>query len=86
MVAGVSGIRDTNFPSAAIYSVATISGFVGPAILPRIGHKRLSMWGFGTAFAGLCAAALFLGVGWNAVVPLAAAVPLWGTTGRRRTG
>ncbi|MFD2420563.1 MFS transporter [Amycolatopsis pigmentata] len=78
VVAGVSGIRDTNFLSAAIYTVATISGFVGPAILPRIGHKRLSMWGFGTAFAGLCAAALFLGVGWNAVVPLAAAVLLWG--------
>jgi len=78
VVAGVSGIRDTNFLSAGIYAIATVSGFVGPALLPRLGHKRLSMWGFGTAFAGLCAAALFLGVGWNAVVPLAAAVLLWG--------
>jgi MFS family permease len=78
VVAGVSGIRGTNFLSAAIYAVATVSGFVGPALLPRLGHRRLSMWGFGTAFVGLCAAALFVGLSWNAVVPLAAAVLLWG--------
>src|SRR5439155_2161313 len=62
VVVGVSGIRDTNFLSAGIYTVATISGFVGPAILPRLGHNRLSMGAFGTAFAGLGVAALLLGL------------------------
>jgi MFS family permease len=78
VVVGVSGIRDTNFLSAGIYTIATVSGFVGPAILPRLGHKRLSQWGFGIAFAGLCGAALALQLDWKLIVPLFAAVLLWG--------
>jgi predicted small integral membrane protein len=63
--------------TAAIYIIATISGFVAPLVTPRLGHRGISQWGFGGAFVSLLAAALFLHLDWKLLVPVAAATLLW---------
>jgi len=77
LLSGVSGIAGTNFFTAAIYIIATISGFVAPIVTPRLGHRGISQWGFGGAFVSLLAAALFLHLGWKLLVPAAAATLMW---------
>lgn len=78
VLTGVSGIGATNFITGAIYILATISGFVGPAITPKLGHRGIALWGYGTAFVSLLLAAGFLQVHWTALVPFAAAGLMWG--------
>jgi len=77
ILAGVSGIAGTNFLTAGIYIIATISGFTAPVITPRLGHRGISQWGFGGACLSLLAAALFLQLGWKLMVPVAAASLMW---------
>lgn len=78
VLTGVSGVGATNFLTGAIYVVATISGFVAPMMLARIGHRGVAQWGFGLAFVSLLAAALFLQLDWKWLVPVAAAGLMWG--------
>jgi MFS family permease len=78
VLTGVSGVGGTNFLTGAVYIVATISGFVAPVAINRIGHKGVAAWGFGIAFVSLLLAALFLQLSWTAVVPIAAAGLMWG--------
>ena len=61
-----------------LYCIAAISGWVGPMILPRIGHRGISMWGFGIVFVSLLVAAAALYTGTNWLLPVAAATMLWG--------
>jgi len=77
ILAGVSGIAGTNFLTAAIYVIATISGFTAPVVTPKLGHRGISQWGFGGACLSLLAAALFLQLGWKLMVPVAAASLMW---------
>ncbi|MBV9391925.1 MAG: MFS transporter [Verrucomicrobia bacterium] len=77
LLSGVSGIAGTNFFTAAIYIIATISGFVAPVITPRLGHRGISQWGFGGACLSLLAAALFLHLDWKLLIPVAAATLMW---------
>ena len=74
---GVSGIAGTNFFTAGIYIIATISGFVAPMVTPKLGHRGISQWGFGGTFLSLLAAALFLHLDWKLLVPAAAASLMW---------
>jgi hypothetical protein len=62
----------------ALYVVAAISGWVGPLLTPRIGHRGISIAGFGIVFASLLVAAAALYTGNKAVLPFAAATMLWG--------
>ena len=78
VLTGVSGIGATNFLTGGIYIVATISGFVAPIALVRLGHRGLARWGFGLAFVSLLLAALFLQLDWKWLVPVAAAGLMWG--------
>jgi MFS family permease len=83
VVAGVgvssSGdITGTNLVTAGIYVLATIAGFVAPLMLPRFGHRGLSMWGFGLAFVGLVVGAFALRFDWKIVIVIAACVLMWG--------
>jgi MFS family permease len=78
VLTGVSGITATNFVTGGIYIVATISGFVAPIALSRIGHRGVAQWGFGLAFVSLLAAALFLHLDWKWLVPVAAGTLMWG--------
>jgi MFS family permease len=77
LLSGVSGIAGTNFFTAAIYIIATISGFVAPILTPKLGHRGISQWGFGGSCISLLAAALFLSLGWRLLVPVAAAAMMW---------
>lgn len=78
VLTGVSSVAGTNFLTAGLYLIATISGFVAPVVTPKLGHRGIARWGFGLAFVSLLAAALFLQLGWKPLVPLAAAVLMWG--------
>jgi MFS family permease len=78
VVTGVSGIGMTNLVTGAIYIVATVAGFIAPMVTPRLGHRGIARWGFGMAFVALLLCALFLHLGWKPLVPLAAAVLMWG--------
>src|SRR4051794_13296429 len=83
VVAGVGvsssgNITGTNLVTALIYVLATISGFVAPLMLPRIGHRGVAMWGFGLAFIGLVVGAFALGNDWKVVIVIAACVLMWG--------
>ncbi len=78
VMTGVSGIAQTNFLTAGIYILATISGFTAPIVTQKIGHRGISMVGYGMAFVSLLLAALFLQMDWKPLVPLAAAGLMWG--------
>jgi MFS family permease len=78
VLTGVSGIGATNFVTGAIYILATISGFMAPILTPRLGHRGIAQWGYGTAFVSLLLAALFLHMDWKVLVPFAAAGLMWG--------
>ena len=83
VVAGVGvsssgNITGTNLVTAGIYSLATISGFVAPLMLARIGHKGVSSWGFGLAFVGLVVGAFALQNDWKLIIVVAACVLMWG--------
>src|SRR3954463_12514401 len=75
---GDQNITGTNLVTAGIYVLATISGFVAPLMLPRIGHRGVAMWGFGLAFVGLVVGAFALKYDWKVVIVLAACVLMWG--------
>ena len=83
VVAGVGvsssgNITGTNLVTALIYVLATISGFVAPLMLPRIGHRGLAMWGYGLAFVGLVVGAFALLNDWKVIIVVAACVLMWG--------
>ena len=78
VLVGVSGIVATNFLSMAIYSIAVVSGLVGPQILPRIGQRRLSIAGFAIVLVSLITVAIALSTKTLWLVPVAAAAMLWG--------
>lgn len=83
VVAGVGvsssgNITGTNLVTAGIFIIATIAGFLAPVMLGKIGHKGLSMWGFGLAFIGLVVGAFALKYDWKVVIVIAACVLMWG--------
>ena len=83
VVAGVGvsssgSITGTNVITALIFTLATISGFTAPVMLHHMGHKGLSMWGFGMAFVGLIVGAIALNQDWKIVIVIAACVLMWG--------
>lgn len=75
---GVSGVIGTDLITLALYLVAVVSGYVGPKILPRIGHRRLSIAGFAIVFVSLLVAALAISMHWLILLPFVAAAMLWG--------
>jgi MFS family permease len=77
-VSSTGNITGTNLVTAGIYVLATISGFVAPLMLAKIGHKGVSSWGFGLAFFGLVLGAFALKYDWKVVIVLAACVLMWG--------
>ncbi|MCL2654017.1 MAG: MFS transporter [Propionibacteriaceae bacterium] len=53
-------ITQVNLITAAVYVVATISGFCAPYALKKIKHQGVGLVGFGMAFVGLLGVALFM--------------------------
>jgi MFS family permease len=76
-LAGINDMVTINFLLAGIYIIATISGFVAPAITPKLGHRGIAQWGFGGTWLSLVAASILLGLNWNTVLPIAAACLMW---------
>jgi MFS family permease len=75
---GVSSILGTNLVTMGLYVIAAISGWVGPLLTPKIGHRGISIWGFGIVLVSLLVAAWAIYSGHEAVLPFAAAAMLWG--------
>lgn len=74
----ISGLLSTDLITLALYLVAVVSGFVGPLITPKIGQRRLSIYGFGLVLVALIGAGLAINAHMLIVVPFMAAVMLWG--------
>jgi MFS family permease len=75
---GVSSTIGINVVTMLLYVIAAISGWVGPMLTPRLGHRGISIWGFGIVFVSLLVAAWALYTGHTLILPLAAATMLWG--------
>ncbi|QGN33752.1 MFS transporter [Microlunatus sp. Gsoil 973] len=71
-------IVGTNVVTALVYSLATVAGFIAPMMLSRIGHRGLSMWGFGLSFCGLVVGAFAIGIDLKPLIVIAACVLMWG--------
>ncbi|WP_163505439.1 MFS transporter [Fodinicola acaciae] len=64
--------------NAIIYSLAIVSGVVGPMITPRIGHRGIAQWGFGMAFVSLLVAAFAVWANQPWLLLISAAAMIWG--------
>jgi predicted MFS family arabinose efflux permease len=78
VMVGVSSILGTNLVTMALYCIAAVSGWVGPMITPKIGHRGIGTAGFGIVLVSLLLAAWALYTGNKMVLPFAAAAMLWG--------
>ena len=75
---GVSTVLGNNLVLMGLYSLAAVSGWVGPLLTPKIGHRGISIWGFGIVLASLLVAAWAIYTGHTLLLPFAAASMLWG--------
>jgi MFS family permease len=75
---GVSSILGNNLVTMALFSFAALSGWVGPLLTPRIGHRGISIAGFAIVLVSLLIAAAALYTDHKYVLPFAAAGMLWG--------
>ena len=75
---GVSSVIGNNFALMGLYSFAAVSGWIGPLLTPKIGHRGISIWGFSIVLVSLLVAAWAIYTGHNLVLPFAAAAMLWG--------
>ncbi len=77
-VSGSGNITGTNIVTALIFCLATVSGYVAPLMLPKIGHRGVSMWGFGLAFAGLILGGFAIMYDWKILIVAGACILMWG--------
>lgn len=75
---GVSSLLGNNLVTMALFVVAAVSAYVGPMLTPRIGQRGLSIAGFAITLAALLLAALALALHLVVLLPIAAAIMLWG--------
>jgi MFS family permease len=75
---GVSSMLGNNLVTMALFSFAAISGWIGPLLTPKIGHRGIAIWGFGIVLVSLLIAAVALYTGHKYILPFAAAGMLWG--------
>ncbi|MBR0895272.1 MFS transporter [Bradyrhizobium tropiciagri] len=75
---GVSSILGNNLVTMALFTFAAVSGWVGPLLTPKIGHRGIAIAGFAIVLASLLVAAAALYTGHKYILPFAAAAMLWG--------
>jgi MFS family permease len=78
MMVGVSSLVGTSLMTGLIWVVAGIAAWVGPAVLPKLGHRGVGIAGFSTVIVGLSIAAYALYTSHPYLLPLAAAIMMWG--------
>ena len=77
-VSGTGDITGTNLVTALIFCLATVSGYVAPLMLPKIGHRGVAMWGFGLAFFGLVLGGFAIQNDWKILIVVGACILMWG--------
>jgi MFS family permease len=77
-VSGSGDITGTNLVTAMIFCLATVSGYVAPLMLPKIGHRGVAMWGFGLAFVGLILGGFAIQNDWKILIVVGACILMWG--------
>ena len=77
-VSGSGDITGTNLVTALIFCLATVSGYVAPLMLPKIGHRGVAMWGFGLAFFGLILGGFAIQNDWKLLIVVGACILMWG--------
>jgi MFS family permease len=75
---GVSSTLGNNLVTMALFSFAAVSGWVGPMITPKIGHRGIGIAGFAIVLVSLLIAAAALYTDHKYILPFAAAAMLWG--------
>ena len=75
---GVSSVLGNNVVLMLLYSLAAVSGWIAPLLLPKIGHRGVGIAGFGIVFVSLLAAALAIYTDHPMVLPFLAAGMVWG--------
>jgi MFS family permease len=75
---GVSSTLGNNLVTMALFCLAAVSGWVGPMLTPRIGHRGIGIAGFSIVLVSLLIAAAALYTDHKYVLPFAAAGMLWG--------
>lgn len=75
---GVSTLLGNNLVTMALFSFAAISGWVGPLLTPKIGHRGIGIAGFSIVLVSLLVAAGALYTDHKYILPFAAAGMLWG--------
>ena len=75
---GVSTLLGNNLVTMALFCIAAVSGWVGPLLTPKIGHRGISIYGFGIVLVSLLVAAAALYTDHKYILPFAAAGMLWG--------
>lgn len=75
---GVSSILGNNLVTMALFAFAAVSGWVGPLLTPRIGHRGIGIAGFSIVLVSLLIAAAALYTDHKYILPFAAAGMLWG--------
>jgi MFS family permease len=78
VMVGVSSLIGINLVTMALFSFAALSGWVGPLLTPRIGHRGISIAGFSIVLVSLLVAAFALYTDHKLILPFAAAAMLWG--------
>ena len=78
VMVGVSSVLGINLVTMALFSFAAVSGWVGPLLTPKIGHRGIAIAGFGIVLASLLVAAFALYTDNKMLLPFAAAAMLWG--------
>src|SRR6202043_3011871 len=75
---GVSTILGNNLVTMALFAFAAVSGWAGPMLTPKIGHRGIGIAGFWIVLVSLLIAAAPLSTDHKYVLPFAAAAMLWG--------
>src|SRR6266568_4587622 len=75
---GVSTILGNNLVTMALFAFAAVSGWVGPMLTPKIGHRGIGVAGFSIVLVSLLIAAAALYTDHKYILPFAAAGMLWG--------
>jgi hypothetical protein len=70
---GVSTLLGNNLVTMALFCIAAVSGWVGPLLTPKIGHRGISIYGFGIVLVSLLVAAAALYTDHKYILPFAAA-------------
>src|SRR5437879_4472883 len=78
VVVGVSSVLGNNLVTMGLFCIAAVSGWVGPLLTPKIGHRGIAIAGFSIVLASLLVAAFALYTDNKILLPFAAAAMLWG--------